>query len=158
MVQNKKYGRTANEGKSIEYAPVLLPPKLTPPTEEEYNAAGWYKIEIQPADPPEGKIVSSVTYVIDGNIIVADYEYEDAPPPPPRRFNKYKIVDALMKRGIWVPIKQWLMSEEEMYDRYVAAEDISEDEEMLAIGIELVKENFGLTDEEIAEILAEAEF
>lgn len=77
MIKNSKFCRPTNEGKSYEHAPVILPPKTSAPTELEYNEAGWYANEIVPPSPPEGKVVSSVTYVVEDDSVVARYEYED---------------------------------------------------------------------------------
>ena len=74
---NTEYCRPSEYGKSISYAPVLFPPKLTAPTEEDYNEHGWYKKAIEPPEPPEGKVVSSTLYVVEDNEVVAKYEYED---------------------------------------------------------------------------------
>ena len=43
MAKNTRFCRVTNDGASIEYAPVILPPKTGAPTEEEYNAVGWFK-------------------------------------------------------------------------------------------------------------------
>ena len=43
MAKNTKFCRPINDGTSIEYAPVILPPNPGAPTEEEYNTAGWFK-------------------------------------------------------------------------------------------------------------------
>ena len=83
MSMNKEYCRPIDDGKSFEYAPMLLFPKTSVPTEAEYNNAGWYYNGIQPPEPPEGKIVETVRYRVDSgeNMVVADYTYVDAPPP-----------------------------------------------------------------------------
>ena len=90
MVKNKNYCRPSEDGKSYEYAPVVLPPKTSAPTEEEYNAAGWYYNGIEPPAPPEGKVVGNTTYVIDhdNNEVVAEYEYVDPPPPTLEDFDR----------------------------------------------------------------------
>ena len=83
MVKNKEFCRPTSDGKSIEYAPVVLPPKTSAPTENEYNAVGWYRSGIQPPEIPEGKVVHSTTYKVDEdeNKVVAEYTFVDAPPP-----------------------------------------------------------------------------
>ena len=83
MVRNKNYCRPIDDGKAIEMAPIILPPNTNAPTEEEYNAAGWYWNGVEPPEIPEGKVVASTRYRYDAgeNAVVADYEFEDAPPP-----------------------------------------------------------------------------
>ena len=49
------------------------------------------------------------------------------------------------------------MSQDGAYDLYLAAEDISEDEPLLARGIAAVKQLLGWTDEKVAKVLAQAE-
>jgi len=75
--ENKFYCKPTEDGKSISYAPVCIPPKLTVPTEEEYNEHGWYYNAVEPPEPPEGKVVSSTLYFVEDNEVVAKYEYED---------------------------------------------------------------------------------
>ena len=43
MAKNTRFCRPTDDGKSITYAPVILPPKTSAPTEWEYNEAGWYR-------------------------------------------------------------------------------------------------------------------
>ena len=79
MAKNTKYGRPSIDGRSIEYAPVILPPNTGAPTEYEYNEAGWFRIAVDPPTPPDGKVLASTTYRIDEEecVVVADYVYED---------------------------------------------------------------------------------
>lgn len=83
MAHNKNYCRPTKDGKAIEYAPVNIPPNPGAPTEAEYNAAGWYRNNVEPPSPPDGKMVGDVTYRYDAeeNAVVADYAYIDEPPP-----------------------------------------------------------------------------
>lgn len=83
MTKNKNFCRPSQDGKSLEIAPVILPPKTSAPTEEEYNEAGWFLNAVQPPSPPEGKVVSDTSYVYDPdyNAVVAVYTYSDPPLP-----------------------------------------------------------------------------
>lgn len=109
MTKNTKFCKPINDGKAVEYAPVIIPPKTSAPTESEYNDAGWYKNEIHPPEVPEGKIVSSITYFYhkDLNAVVADYRYEDAPKQV-RTFSKLKLYGALVQAGLWDTFEAWL--------------------------------------------------
>ena len=82
------------------------------------------------------------------------YEVRELPPPPPRTFSKYKLVGALMQAQVWPQVKEWLLAQDGAYDLYLAAEDISEDEPLLAQGIAAVKELLGWTDEQVEAVLA----
>ena len=77
--------------------------------------------------------------------------------PKPKSYNRYKIADALMNLGIWQEVKAWLQQNPDNWDRLVIAEDISADEPLLAEGIEALKSQFGVTQEQVDEILAGAE-
>ena len=83
MAKNNRFCRPIDDGKKIEYAPVILPPNAGAPTEYEYNEAGWFRNAIQPPSIPDGKILASITYVYDEeqNAVVAQYTYEDPPLP-----------------------------------------------------------------------------
>ena len=72
----------------------------------------------------------------------------------------YSTVSALSSAGslllaadIWPKVKAWIESVPGAYDLYLAAEDISEDEPLLAQGIAAVKELLGWTDEQVAAVL-----
>lgn len=82
------------------------------------------------------------------------YEVRELPPPPPRTFSKYKLVGALMQAQVWPQVKAWIESVPGAYDLYLAAEDISEDEPLLAQGIAAVKQLLGWTDEQVEAVLA----
>lgn len=82
------------------------------------------------------------------------YEIRELPPPPPRTFSKYRLVAALMAADVWPQVKEWIESVPGAYDLYLAAEDISEDEPLLAQGISAVKELLLWTDEQVEAVLA----
>lgn len=82
------------------------------------------------------------------------YEVRELPPPPPRTFSKYRLVAALMQAQVWPQVKEWIESVPGAYDLYLAAEDISEDEPLLAQGIAAVKQLLGWTDEQVEAVLA----
>ena len=156
MATNPNFCKPIDNGARLEYAPVMMFPNPAPPTEAEYNAAGFYRKAIVPPSPPEGKVVGRVTYAVADNAVVADYEYVDAPPPPPRTFSKYRLVRALMDANLWDGVKAWIERAEGAYDLYLAAEDISEDEPLLAQGISALKSGLGITDKQVEAILSAA--
>ena len=75
-VINNTYGRPIESGANIEYAPSLIAPNLREPTENEYNSNGFYHVNIEPPNPPEGQGVATTTYVITNNSVEAVYTYE----------------------------------------------------------------------------------
>ena len=86
---NTKFCRVTDGGARIEYAPVIIPPNSGAPTEQDYNEAGWYRNNIQPPEIPDGKVLATTTYVHseEKNAIVAEYTYEDSPPPSLEEFD-----------------------------------------------------------------------
>ena len=82
------------------------------------------------------------------------YEVRELPPPPPRTFDKYKLVDALITAGVWDHVEAWLKETPYAWLRVQMAPDISEDEPLLAQGIAAVKQLLGWTDEQVEEVLA----
>jgi hypothetical protein len=85
------------------------------------------------------------------------YRYEDAPQPPPVVYSKYRLVRALQAENVWDEVKAWLQSQDGAWDLYLAAEDVSGDEPLLADGIAAIKQLLGWTDEKVAQVLAQAE-
>ena len=155
-MNNLNYCRPTNDGTGYIYAPVILPPNPHEPTEAEYNAAGWYRKAFAPPSPPEGKAVASTRYEVEDNRVVAVYEYDDAPPPPPRTFSKLKLVAALIEAGVWAQVKAYV-EEVGIYDLFLAAQDFREDNEFFASNLALLKQQLGWTDEQVEAILAASE-
>lgn len=124
------------------------------PTAEQYAAIGAYLLAADtPPTPPEGKVAVATGYEVRDGAWHRTYRYEDAPPPPPRTFSKYRLVRALQTAEVWDTVKSWLQSQEGAWDLYLAAEDISEDEQLLAQGIAAAKELLGWTDEQVEALL-----
>lgn len=153
---NPNFCRPIDDGARIVYAPVVIAPNPNPPTEAEYNAAGWYRKAIVPPMPPEGKIVGKTTYKVEGNVVVAEYEYEDAPPPPPRTFSKLRIVAALISAGVWEQVKG-IIEGAGLYDLFLAAQDFSEGNEFFDNGKTVLQQQLGWTDEQVEDVLKSAE-
>ena len=126
------------------------------PTNAEKALMGYLPLSPDwPVDPPEGKHYERTGKIErDGDGYRWVYTLVDNPPPTPRTFSKYKLVGALMQAEVWPQVKAWIESTPGAYDLYLAAEDISEDEPLLAQGIEAVKELLGWTDERVEAILA----
>lgn len=124
------------------------------PTAEQYASIGAYPLAADPAPtPPEGKVAIANGYELRNGEWHRTYRYEDAPPPTPRTFSKYRLVRALQTEGVWLQVKEWLQSQDGAWDLYLAAEDVSGDEPLLAQGIAAVKELLGWTDEQVAAVL-----
>ena len=63
---------------------------------------------------------------------------------------------ALENLGLWDDAKAWII-ENGLYDKYLAAQDFSSDNEYFVAGKAALQQALGLSDEEIAAILQEAE-
>ena len=109
-------------------------------------------------EPQEGKVVAYDGYALgeSDHLWHKQWVLVDAPPKPPRTFSKYKLVAALMQAEVWPQVKAWIENKPGAYDLYLAAEDISEDEPLLAQGIAAVKELLSWTDEQVEAVLAQA--
>lgn len=117
--------------------------------------------------PDDGMALTDGTTYTTGTIYLAhsadasrwrEIPESEIPPPeerpqPPRTFSKYRLVAALMQADVWPQVKEWIESVPGAYDLYLAAEDISEDEPLLAQGIAAVKQLLGWTDEQVAAVL-----
>ena len=160
MAKNTKYCRPTDDGKKLEYAPVILPPNPGAPTEADYNEHGWYRNGVEPPVVPEGKIVSSITYRYDEeeNAVVADYTYEDAPKPV-RTFSKLKLYGALMQAGLWDEFEAWLKTQTingvNAYTAFSLAQDLNDANELFNGVVESAKTALGVSDE-VVEMILEA--
>ena len=138
MVTNPKAGHFAalNEERAKQGLPPYLEVVDTPPQTDASHyavATGWTR---------------------DGETWRRTYDVRELPPSPPRTFSKYRLVAALMQAEVWPQVKAWIESVPGAYDLYLAAEDISADEPLLAQGIAAIKELLGWTDEQVEAVLA----
>ena len=137
MVTNPKAEHFAalNEERAKQDLPPYLPVRDEPPTCEE----GYYAV--------------ATGWDSYGGAINRVYEVRELPPPPPRTFDKYMLVDALMNAGVWNHVEAWLKETPNAWTRALMAPDISEDEPLLAQGIAAVKQLLGWTDEQVEAVL-----
>ena len=70
-----------------------------------------------------------------------------------RVFSKLKLVIALKKANLWILTKTWI-EENGLYDLYLAAQDVREDNEWFVRGVSELKTLAKKTDAEVEEILA----
>lgn len=133
------------------------------PTAEQYATLrnAYPKGEDAPLpEPQEGKVVEYGGYALgDDSKWHKQWVLVEESPPPPRSFNRYKIIMALKAEGVWKDIRAALLAQDEdALDMLYTAEDISDDEPLLLGMIAVLKAApFNWTDEKIESILAEAQ-
>ena len=130
------------------------------PTAEQYAAMGGDDPEkgayplapANPPTPPEGKIALVDGYELSDGEWAATYRYEDAPPPPPRCWTRHALMKACGDK--WETVKAALV-EANLYDAFLTANEILEDDPDFVKGIAWAKATYG--EETVEEILAAAE-
>ncbi len=70
-----------------------------------------------------------------------------------RKLSKFKLFQKVKEMGYWYQIKEWLEAND-MWDAFVLAQVVSEDNQQFAAGVALFREKFGLTDDQVEEILS----
>ena len=75
--------------------------------------------------------------------------------PRVRTFSKLRIVAALTRAGVWANVKQYI-EQAGLYDLYLAAQDLREDNEYFAQGRTQLQTALGWTDEQVEAVLAQA--
>ena len=126
------------------------------PTAEQYAAIGAYPLSPDAAHvAPAGKIALADGYELVDGEWVKKWRYEDAPPPPPKAYNRYNIVTALKAEGVWRNVRAAMLAQDEdALDMLYTAEDISEDEPLLLAMIAMLKTApYNWTDEQVAAVL-----
>lgn len=157
---NTNFCKPSEDGKSLVYAPVAFPPNMGEPSDEDYLKRGWYYNSIQPPEPPEGKQVASVSYKVEEDEVVAEYTYEEIPPPI-RTFSKLKLYGVLVQSGLWGPFVNWLENQTiegvNAYTAFTLAQDLSDAHPLFEQWIAQIKQDLSLDDATIEAILSASE-
>ena len=148
-----KNGKIEHAGKVIRLADGAV---VVNPKETHLLAAGYLPVVDEPPAVDTEHYAAPMGWEDRDGAIRRVYEVRELPPPPPRTFSKYRLVSALMRANLWTGVKAWIENTEGAYDLYLAAEDISEDEPLLAQGIAALKTELGITDKQVESILAAA--
>ena len=155
---NRNFAQVLNDGAAIDYAPVVFAPNPHPPTEEEYNAHGYYRVNIQPPNPPAGKVVAHKRFAVVNNECVAVYTYADPPPAPSRTFSKLRLYAALSSAGLWDALVAWLQSQTyegvNAWTAFSLAQELTDAHPMFRQWFSAAKTALGVSDEQSEEILA----
>lgn len=89
-----------------------------------YNAYPRYDDAPAPT-PPEGKVAIPDSWEVQDGEWVRTYTYEDAPPPPPRRWSRLSIKTALAQAGLLSQALAYL-AQVEIATGYSAAEALQD--------------------------------
>lgn len=132
------------------------------PTPERYLAEGWKRVFDDPPEAEEGFAVEPTGWAETATTLTRTYRQlpvkaaapADGAAGGPRVFSKLKLVVALKREGLWVLTKTWI-EEQGLYDLYLAAQDVREDNEWFVRGLGDLKALSRRTDAEAEAILAE---
>lgn len=149
-------GETEHVVRDWDTTEIKVRPTAADSRQTGYKPVDYGYVPVEPA--PEGKEWTRTGRFVEADgTLRPEYRATDIPTPPPRTYSKYRLVLALQNEGVWDRVKAWLESIPGAWDLYLAAEDISGDEQLLESGVEAAKDAFGWTDAKVAEILASAE-
>ena len=129
------------------------------PTAEQYALFNAYTLAttpVTPPTPPEGKVAVFDGYEVKDSAWVRTWRYEDAPPPPPKVYSTSDLIYALMERGVYGRCREWI-EEQGLRDLILATKEFTDDLENFETIKDGLQELLGWTDEQVAEVLAEAE-
>ena len=124
-------------------------------THDKYLAAGYLPVEEEPPNPPDGMEPLSREYVEVNGKIFSRWVYR-APVNAPRIFSKLKTVEALIGLGVWPEVREWIEAKG-LYDLYLAAVELSEDDARFVAGVNALKNKICLSDEQVENILERCE-
>ena len=133
--------------------------KVVHPSAAMYAKIGAYKLAdpMPPAPtPPEGKVAVLDGYEESGGKWVQKWRLDDAPPPPPKTYRTDFLIYELMKRGVYAQCRQWI-EEQGLRDLILATKEFTDDLENFETIKQGLQELLHYTDEQVAEVLAEAE-
>ena len=133
--------------------------KVVHPSAAMYAKISAYRLAdpMPPAPtPPEGKVAVFDGYETVNGKWVQKWRYEDAPPAPPKTYSTSDLIYALMERGVYDQCRQWI-EEQGLRDLILATKEFTDDLEYFNTIKQGLQTLLGYTDEEVAEVLAEAE-
>ena len=164
MAQNRKYGKVTDG--EITYAPQQLRDEHGRihhnPTAALYASDGYLPIEHAAPTPPDGMTVSGRKWATDGVRCFEEYTYSPvAEEPRVHRYSRLKLYVALTSAGLWDRLMEFLdgVTVEGMNARvaFDLANELNDTHPMFASMLAQVQTALGVSDEQVAAILAEAE-
>ena len=128
-----------------------MPPAPTPPEGKVAVFDGYELALIEPEDyvPGISEPPSEMHWV-------QKWRFDDSPPPPPKVYSTSDLIYALMSRGVYDQCRQWI-EEHGLRDLILATKEFTDDLENFETIKRGLQELLHYTDEQVAEVLAEAE-
>lgn len=138
------------------------------PTQATLRRAGIeaYPLASEPAPtPPEGKVAVLVGYEVRLGSWYRVYRYDDAPPPPPKRYSVYRLIYALKHLNVTVdgqtvaaigPVVEWVKAKG-LYEELITVGTVDAGDEDLMAAVRELGASLGVTPEQIDALLASAE-
>lgn len=129
------------------------------PTQETLRRAG---IEAYPAaadtppTPPEGKVAVADGYELADGEWHRVYRYENAPPPPPKRYSVYRLILGLKELGVLAPVVEWVKANN-LYEELVTVGVVDGEDADLMAALRELGASLGVTTEQIDALLMAAE-
>lgn len=140
--------RKGRDGKERTYMTVNAPAL-------DYAAIGAYIRADDPAPgAPDGMVAVADGWEVRDGAWHRTWTFKPAPEPEPRTFSKLKIVAALKEAGVWEEVKR-LVESSGLYDYFLAAQDLREDNEEFQKGKTALAGTLGWTDDDVEALLAE---
>ena len=144
-----------SQGRDLESGAVVVGLHSVPPALRA--ACGWFEVVANPPATYSNEYAAATGYVFDRALGTATRQYEIRwREPQPVTYSKMRIVAALRDIGAWPQVKQWII-DQDLYDLYLAAQDVRSDNEYFAQGRAALQQALGLTDAQVEAILEEAE-
>lgn len=149
---NDKYAKLIQltNGYELEFAPLLNENA----DDKDYLKIGYKKIINNfPADIDENEYyIYQDGYAETSASLSAIYKITKKQNNKKYIISKYKLIAALMKKNIWTQVKQ-LLEDNNLLDLFNAAQVLDSEDEFFKQGIQLVKTELEITDEDIQSIL-----
>lgn len=123
------------------------------------NSQGWYRLDATaPAPEPQDGYHAEPRYAYDSDEaptrIVQSWEVVQDVPPPPRSLSKVKLMRALKLKELWAPVKAFIAASEDYADEWELSTTLDEDNVLIVSAVAALKQQLGLTDEQVEAILA----
>lgn len=129
------------------------------PTQDTLRRAGIdaYPVAADtPPTPPTGKVAIADGYELADGAWHRTYRYEDAPPPPPKRYSVYRLILGLKELGVLAPVVEWVKANN-LYEELVTVGVVDGEDADLMAALRDLGASLGVTTAQIDALLAAAE-